>query len=365
MTLTMSPEQIAAEAALLDEAERTRTQIRQTTSVYPTMTMDDAYAIQSAWLDIKVERGEAVVGHKIGLTSRAMQAAMKIDTPDSGFLTADMVFEPNTTIDAARFTDPKLEIELAFVLATDLAGTDLTIDDVLDATDSVTPSIELIAARSFRVDAETGRTRTVLDTISDNAADASLEDRRLNTNSREAGYCSALSSLASQCDALFNEIMKIRACRKARRSVEVECANEIMRSHCDEILAIGQTLASNGGLSVSSATAELRVAIQAQRNQVSQLRVFLETLRTASTLPLPAKSKLVVGVRGEEAEIKTIDLDDVLKEIYSTSRELTDISLSDTLSKLFLSETTSSESAAPPSRHFARRSVDRESAEPR
>ena len=68
MTLTMSPEQIAAEAALLDEAERTRTQIRQTTSVYPTMTMDDAYAIQSAWLDIKVERGEAVVGHKIGLT---------------------------------------------------------------------------------------------------------------------------------------------------------------------------------------------------------------------------------------------------------------------------------------------------------
>ena len=174
MTLTMSPEQIAAEAALLDEAERTRTQIRQTTSVYPTMTMDDAYAIQSAWLDIKVERGEAVVGHKIGLTSRAMQAAMKIDTPDSGFLTADMVFEPNTTIDAARFTDPKLEIELAFVLATDLAGTDLTIDDVLDATDSVTPSIELIAARSFRVDAETGRTRTVLDTISDNAADAGI-----------------------------------------------------------------------------------------------------------------------------------------------------------------------------------------------
>ena len=174
MTRTMSPEQIVAEAALLDEAERTRTQIRQTTSVYPAMTMDDAYAIQNAWLDIKVERGAAVVGHKIGLTSRAMQTAMKIDTPDSGFLTADMVFGPNTTIDAARFTDPKLEIELAFVLATDLVGTDLTIDDVLDATEYVTPSIELIAARSFRVDTETGRTRTVLDTISDNAADAGI-----------------------------------------------------------------------------------------------------------------------------------------------------------------------------------------------
>ena len=199
----------------------------------------------------------------------------------------------------------------------------------------------------------------------DNTNDPSLEDRRLNTNSREAAYCSALSSLASQCDALFNEIMKIRAFRKARRTVEVECANEIMRSHCDEILAIGQTLASNGALSVSSATAELRVAIQAQRNQVSQLRVFLETLRTASTLPLPTKSKLVVGVRGEQSESKTIELDDVLKEIYSTSRELTDASLSDALSRLFLDEVKPSESAAPQSRQFARRSVDRESVEAR
>ena len=172
--MTLTPEQITAEAALLDEAERTRTQARQTTSVYPDMTMDDAYAVQNAWLDLKTGRGEAVVGHKIGLTSRAMQAAMKIDTPDSGFLTADMVFEPNSTIEAARFTDVKLEIELAFVLATDLTGADLTIDDVLDATEYVTPSIELIAARTYRVDPDTGRTRTVIDTISDNAADAGI-----------------------------------------------------------------------------------------------------------------------------------------------------------------------------------------------
>ena len=172
--MALTPAQISAEAALLDEAERTGMQARQSTSVYPDMTMADAYAVQNAWLDLKIGRGEAVVGHKIGLTSRAMQAAMKIDTPDSGFLTADMVFEPNSTLDAARFSDPKLEIELAFVLATDLTGTDLTIDDVLDATEYVTPSVELIAARTFRVDPETGRTRTVIDTISDNAADAGI-----------------------------------------------------------------------------------------------------------------------------------------------------------------------------------------------
>lgn len=199
----------------------------------------------------------------------------------------------------------------------------------------------------------------------ENVNDASLEDRRLKTNSRESAYCSALSSLASQCDALFNEIMKLRAFRKARRTVEVDCANEIMRSHCDEILAIGQTLASNGALSVSAATAELRVAILAQKNQVSQLRVFLETLITASTLPLPAKSKLVVGVCVDGEESKTIDLDDVLKETYSKSRELTDASLSEALSRLFLHEVQPSTADQPSSRQFARRSANRESVEPK
>lgn len=174
MTTTLTDDQIAAEAALLDEAERTAEQIRQTTSRYPDMTMDDAYRVQAAWLQRKLARGEELVGHKIGLTSRAMQAAMKIDTPDSGFLSRDMVFEPDSTLEAARFCDPKVEIELAFVLATELAGADLTIDDVLDATEYVTPAIELIAARSHRTDPSTGRTRTVIDTIADNAADAGI-----------------------------------------------------------------------------------------------------------------------------------------------------------------------------------------------
>lgn len=170
----LSDGQIAAEAALLDQAERDAHQIRQTTSVYPNLTMDEAYRIQNTWRDIKIARGQALVGHKIGLTSRAMQAAMNITTPDSGFLTADMVFEPGSTLAADRFNDPKLEMELAFVLGTDLAGMDLRIDDVLDATDHVVAAIELIDARSYRRDPETGRTRTVVDTISDNAADAGI-----------------------------------------------------------------------------------------------------------------------------------------------------------------------------------------------
>ncbi len=172
--VTLTDAQIVAEAAMLDDAERTRTQIRQSTSVHPDMTLDEAYRVQQAWLDRRLARGEVLVGHKIGLTSRAMQAAMKITTPDSGFITDAMVFAPGATLAAADFCDPKVELELCFVLARDLVAPDPTIDDVLDATDHVTPAVELIAARSFRTDPTTGRARTVVDTVADNAADGGL-----------------------------------------------------------------------------------------------------------------------------------------------------------------------------------------------
>lgn len=194
--MTMSAEDIAAEASLLDEAERARTQIRQSTSVHPEMTIDEAYAVQAAWLKIKLDRGEKLVGHKIGLTSRAMQQAMNITTPDSGFLTDAMVFEPNTTLVAADFLDPKLEVELAFTLGRDLAGLDLTVDDVLDATEFVQPAVELIAARSYRRDPDTGRTRTVVDTISDNAADGGIISggRQVAPRDVDLRWVSALAS---------------------------------------------------------------------------------------------------------------------------------------------------------------------------
>ncbi len=172
--MAMAPELATAEAALLDEAERLATPLRQTTEVYPELTIDDAYAIQAAWREHKLARGERIVGHKIGLTSRAMQAAMQITTPDSGFLTNEMVFTPGDSLTAASFCDPKVELELAFTLATDLSGTDLSVDDVLDATEFVQPAVELIAARTFRTDPESGRRRTVIDTIADNAANSGI-----------------------------------------------------------------------------------------------------------------------------------------------------------------------------------------------
>lgn len=192
----ISAEEAIKEARLLDEAEQTATQLRQTTEVYPDLELEDAYTIQDAWKQLRLDRGEMIVGHKIGLTSRAMQAAMNITTPDSGFLTDQMVFEANSELSAASLCDPKLEIELAFVLAHDLSGADLSVDDVLDASDYVVPAVELIAARSFRRDPKSGRTRTVIDTVSDNAANAGIVMGSSKVGPREIdlGWVSALGS---------------------------------------------------------------------------------------------------------------------------------------------------------------------------
>lgn len=171
----LSEQDIQQAAENLYNAEKTRKQIDPVTLTHPNMTMDDAYAVQSAWVNRKIEKdSRSVVGYKIGLTSRAMQRVMKIETPDYGVLLDDMVFENDGEIRAADFLDPQIEVELAFVLKDRLFGENVTMEEVMAATDYVIPAFELIAARSFRIHPETGYTRTVFDTISDNAANAGI-----------------------------------------------------------------------------------------------------------------------------------------------------------------------------------------------
>lgn len=161
-------------AARLDEAERSRTQIRQFSIAHPEMTIDDSYAIQDAWIQRKLAAGRTVIGHKIGLTSRAMQRAVNITEPDYGVLLDDMLAYDGQTIPIDRFIEPRIEVELAFILREPLEGPGCTIFDVLNATDHIVPAVEIIDARIQRIDPETGATRTVFDTIADNAADAGL-----------------------------------------------------------------------------------------------------------------------------------------------------------------------------------------------
>ena len=123
---------------------------------------------------MKQRRGRSVAGYKIGLTSRVMQKVMGIDEPDYGMLLDDMVYENGAQIEASRFLDPRIEVELAFFLKERLEGSELTLEDVLAATDYVLPALELIAARTYRIHPETGYKRTVRDTISDNAANGGV-----------------------------------------------------------------------------------------------------------------------------------------------------------------------------------------------
>ena len=161
-------------AERLEQAERTGVACRQFSLDHPDMTIDDAYAIQHAWMQLKLRNGRTVKGHKIGLTSKAMQRAVNIAEPDYGTLLDDMFYRDGAVIPSERFLQLKIEAELAFVLARPLSGPDCTLFDVLDATAYVTPALEILDARIQRIDPETERTRTVFDTISDNAANAAL-----------------------------------------------------------------------------------------------------------------------------------------------------------------------------------------------
>lgn len=142
--------------------------------LHPDMTIDDAYAIQSAWMAAKLSSGRRILGHKIGLTSKTMQRSSNIDEPDYGTLLDDMFYRDGAAIPTDRFIHLRIEAELAFVLDKDLGGSGCTLFDVLDATAYVTPALEILDARMHRTDPETGKRRTVRDTISDNAANAAV-----------------------------------------------------------------------------------------------------------------------------------------------------------------------------------------------
>src|ERR1700726_1274577 len=172
MALTNDDIRLAPER--LHQAEKTRKQIRQISLEYPGITIADAYAIQKAWIEIKVAEGRVVKGHKIGLTSKAMQSALGIDEPDSGVLLDDMFFADGGLVPSDRFIGTRVEAELAFIMKQRLAGPDCTMFDVLNATDFVVPALEILDTRIERVDPVMKSTRKIFDTIADNAANAGI-----------------------------------------------------------------------------------------------------------------------------------------------------------------------------------------------
>lgn len=171
---SLSAEQVADAARRIDTAERTRTQIGHLSRQYPAMNIEDAYAVQRTWVAMKLAAGRTLRGHKVGLTSRAMQQSSQINEPDFGDLLDDMFYESGAQLPMSRFIVPRVEVELAFILGRPLRGPGVTMFDVLAATDYVSPALEIIDARIQQIDPETKQPRRVMDTICDNAANAAI-----------------------------------------------------------------------------------------------------------------------------------------------------------------------------------------------
>ena len=191
-------------ASELDTSERTRQQIEHFSKRFPDMSVEDGYRIARKWVALQIAQGRKVIGHKIGLTSRAMQISSQIDEPDYGTLLDNMLYTAHEgtvlSIPAHNFIAPRVEVELAFVLKSPLRGDglpgghEITLQDVLSATEYVTPAIEIIDSRIEQFDRHTRAPRKVYDTISDNAANAGIVigARRVDPYDIDLPWCGAI-----------------------------------------------------------------------------------------------------------------------------------------------------------------------------
>ena len=154
----------AADALAVAELERSP--IPPLRETWPDLDVVDAYEIQLLNIRRRLEAGSSVNGHKVGLSSKAMQEMMGVDEPDYGHLLSDMEVFSDHPVPAGKYCYPRVEVEVGFVLGDDLPGEGCTEQDVIDATEAVAPAIELIDSRIADWDIRIG------DTIADNASSA-------------------------------------------------------------------------------------------------------------------------------------------------------------------------------------------------
>jgi len=154
-------------AQILLTAEKERKQATQLSITWPDITIEDSYAIQNLVQKQKMAEGRKLIGHKVGLTSKAMQRSSQIDEPDYGHLLDDMMIADGAKIPHENYCLPRVEIELAFILGKPLKGPGVGLTDVLRATEYVVPAIEIVDAR-FKDQ------RKIFDTVADNGAAAGI-----------------------------------------------------------------------------------------------------------------------------------------------------------------------------------------------
>jgi 2-oxo-hept-3-ene-1,7-dioate hydratase len=154
-------------ADILIKAEKERKQAVQLTKTFPDIVIEDSYAISTLVANRKIAGGAKLIGHKVGLTSKAMQRSSQIDEPDYGYLLDNMMIADGAKVPHENFCLPRVEVELAFVLGKRLKGPGVGLTDVLRATEYVVPSLEI-------VDARLQDPRRIFDTVADNGAAAGI-----------------------------------------------------------------------------------------------------------------------------------------------------------------------------------------------
>jgi 2-oxo-hept-3-ene-1,7-dioate hydratase len=154
-------------AVILMNAQKERKQAVQLSVTFPSITIEDSYAISTEVANRKIAAGAKLIGHKVGLTSKAMQRSSMIDEPDFGFILDDQMIADGAKVKHADYCKPRVEVELAFVMGKRLMGPGVGLTDVLRATEYVVPAIEI-------VDARLQDQRKIFDTVADNGAAAGI-----------------------------------------------------------------------------------------------------------------------------------------------------------------------------------------------
>jgi 2-keto-4-pentenoate hydratase len=146
------------------QADRTARPVQPLTDRHPALDITDAYAIQTINTNRRTAAGARIIGRKVGLTSRPMQAMLGVDEPDYGVLLDDMVVEDGDEIALSRLVQPRVEAEMAFIMERDLAGPGVTTANALAAIAGVVPAVEVVDSRvaDWRI--------KLVDTVADNAS---------------------------------------------------------------------------------------------------------------------------------------------------------------------------------------------------
>jgi len=164
--MNLTPEQQAQAAEALRNAAARGDFIAPLREQFPRMDAQDAYAIQKINTDKRVAEGRRIVGRKIGLTARAVQAQLGVDQPDFGVLFDDMGYGDGEPVPVSVLQQPKIEAEIAFVIGRDIEADNPTLVDVMRAIEYALPAMEIVGSRIANWNIK------FVDTVADNASSA-------------------------------------------------------------------------------------------------------------------------------------------------------------------------------------------------